>query len=323
MDCLEGLKLLDDNSIDSIVTDPPYEIGYKNNKWDKTKITYNELLWQECFRVLKPGSHMFVFNNSKTFHRVACIIENINFELRDTFQWLYSSGMAKNLNAGRAIEATILTGGSSPTQLAIAREMTNQSVPLEKNYGMKKSYDNNTRQGITKNKPNTKWTLSTKEGKKWDGWGNSLKPSYEPILLFRKPFSEKTMAENILKWGVGALNILNCKINNRYPTNIIMDENIEKYLNEIYSNFIKCFYCAKASKKERGEGNSHPTVKPLSLIKYLITLVTPPEGICLDPFEGSGTHIIACKELGFNYIGFEKEKEYCEIIKQRVNKLVK
>jgi len=79
------------------------------------------------------------------------------------------------------------------------------------------------------------------------------------------------------------------------------------------------FYCAKASKKERGEGNTHPTVKPLSLIKYLITLVTPSEGICLDPFEGSGTHALACKELGFNYIGFELDKEYYEIAVNRIN----
>ena len=78
------------------------------------------------------------------------------------------------------------------------------------------------------------------------------------------------------------------------------------------------FYCAKASKKERGEGNNHPTVKPLSLIKYLITLVTPPEGVCLDPFEGSGTHALACEELGFNYIGFELDKHYCDIATKRI-----
>ncbi|HUM45249.1 MAG TPA: site-specific DNA-methyltransferase, partial [Fervidobacterium sp.] len=245
---------------------------------------------------------------------------------------------------------------------------------------------------------------ATPEAQQWDGWGTALKPAHEPIVVARKPISEKTIAENVLKWGTGGINIDDCRIaydmsdtnpatnplyrkengyktnygidsnpsayalkkeagtmniNNqgRFPANVILDEEAGKILDEqsgirpsgkgngnakvgVATNgqgvpplrrgklvprndtggASRFFYCAKASKKERGEGNNHPTVKPLSLIKYLITLVTPPGGICLDPFEGSGTHALACEELGFNYIGFELDKEYYEIAKNRINK---
>jgi len=238
---------------------------------------------------------------------------------------------------------------------------------------------------------------STPKARQWQGWGTALKPANEPIVVARKPISEKTVAENVLKWGTGGLNIDGCRIelngeknpsiarynstpqkgNNgwehknrggnfneqtkksmeqgRFPANVILDEEAGALLDQqsgvTRSGKVKSdkgayggvsttgflrgitttqnqhgdsggasrfFYCAKASKKERGEGNNHPTVKPLSLIKYLITLVTPPGGICLDPFEGSGTHAVACKELGFNYIGFEIDKDYYEAAQKRL-----
>ena len=219
-----------------------------------------------------------------------------------------------------------------------------------------------------------------------------MKPANEPIVLARKPISEKTIAENVLKWGTGGLNIDGCRLNTlprktgtkptsdeptgtgntlvgssknrqaeydmlnkgRFPANVILDEEAGKLLDEQsgilksgalkpyqenhrnassykmnrYKTFVqpaneggasRFFYCAKASKKERGEGNNHPTVKPVSLIKYLVTLVTPPDGVCLDPFEGSGTHALACKDLGFNYIGFEISEEYCKIAEKRIS----
>jgi site-specific DNA-methyltransferase (adenine-specific) len=233
---------------------------------------------------------------------------------------------------------------------------------------------------------------ATEEAKQWDGWGTALKPANEPIVLARKPLSEKTIADNVLKWGTGGINIDGCRIptedslnggahakngtprddgwgmqrggageyiqpTGRFPANVILDEEAGKMLDE-QSGILKSgsnnirrkegsffehgglgkagdiqvsygdiggasrfFYCAKASKKERGEGNNHPTVKPISLIKYLITLVTPPNGTSLDPFEGSGTHAKVCKELGFNYLGFEIESAYCEISDRRVNNI--
>ena len=240
---------------------------------------------------------------------------------------------------------------------------------------------------------------ATPEAQEWDGWGTALKPANEPIVLARKPISEKTIAENVLKWGTGGLNIDGCRIPagknelkptvrgagvhktgnerltgwnrdeydgtytpneaGRFPANVILDEEAGKLLDEqtgvltsgkvkpegfkgkytanVYGKYAnnvinpetvngdsggasRFFYCAKASKKERGEGNNHPTVKPLSLIKYLITLVTPPGGICLDPFEGSGTHALACIDLGVDFIGFELEEEYCNIANLRIER---
>jgi len=232
------------------------------------------------------------------------------------------------------------------------------------------------------------------EAQEWDGWGTALKPAHEPIVVARKPISEKTIADNVLKWGTGGINIDDCRVGNggdylvhnagssassilqwnsnekqesskeyrstqgRFPANLIFDEEAGKMLDEqseITTNtrhmsykrsggeFIdgipsqpekdwfkqetggasRFFYCAKASKKERGEGNNHPTVKPLSLIKYLITLVTPPNGICLDPFEGSGTHALSCKELGFDYIGFELDDTYYNLANKRIEEHIK
>jgi len=388
MDCLEGLKLLDDNSVDSIVTDPPYELGFMGKKWDSTGIAYNVELWKECLRVLKPGGHLLAFGGSRTYHRMTCAIEDAGFEIRDCIQWIYGSGFPKSHDISKAIDKQAgaerkVIGKSSRHGGGIKGNGTSYELPPDIPY-------------IT--------APATPEVQQWDGWGTALKPAHEPIVVARKPISEKTIAENVLKWGTGGINIDDCRIaydmsdtnpatnplyrkengyktnygidsnpsayalkkeagtmniNNqgRFPANVILDEETGKILDEqsgirpsgkgngnakvgVATNgqgvpplrrgklvprndtggASRFFYCAKASKKERGEGNNHPTVKPLSLIKYLITLVTPPGGICLDPFEGSGTHALACEELGFNYIGFELDKEYYEIAKNRINK---
>jgi site-specific DNA-methyltransferase (adenine-specific) len=232
----------------------------------------------------------------------------------------------------------------------------------------------------------------TLEAKQWEGWGTCLKPANEPILLARKPISEKTIAENVMKWGTGGLNIEGCRIptednlnggrysdnkgeitcnvyspainkrsksdykqpTGRFPANIILDEEAAAMLDEQsgvstskqrrgkrsgkefgrYGRFTgqedvvmghsdsggasRFFYCAKASGKERGEFNKHPTVKPIALMEYLIKLVTPPEGIVLDPFLGSGTTALAALNLGRFFIGIELNEEYCEIARRRI-----
>jgi len=340
MDCLEGMKLLDDNSIDSIVTDPPYELGFMGKKWDSTGIAYNVDVWRECLRVLKPGGHLLAFGGTRTYHRMTCAIEDAGFEIRDCIQWLYGSGFPKSMDISKAIDKKL---GAERNRIKFAQSNTWR----EKEGRMDRQAT------IPDNKP------ITNEAKQWDGWGTALKPANEPIVVARKPLSEKTIAENVMKWGTGGLNIDGCrigdeertykgatkiygehpwtraqangerarptyKVTGRFPANVILDEEAGKLLDEqsgiLKSGASRFFYCAKASKKERGEGNNHPTVKPLSLIKYLITLVTPPGGICLDPFEGSGTHALACKDLGFNYIGFELNSEYCKMAEKRINR---
>ncbi len=336
---LEVLKTLEDNSVDSIVTDPPYELGFMGKKWDSTGIAYNVELWKECLRVLKPGGHLLAFGGTRTYHRMACAIEDAGFEIRDCIQWIYGSGFPKSHDISKAIDKKF---GADP---------------------------------------------ATPEAKQWEGWGTCLKPANEPIVLARKPLSEKTIADNVLKWGTGGLNIDGCRIGTdivgwggrpssgysggldadtsgkprpvegRFPANVILDEEAGALLDKQsgisrssdkprrnnnadnhdnyncfgkYGNITttgysdtggasRFFYCAKASRKERGEGNNHPTVKPIKLIEYLVTLITPPNGIVLDPFFGSGTTGIAAVNLGFNYIGIELDEQYVEIARRRIN----
>jgi len=389
-DCLEGMKLLDDNSIDNIVTDPPYELGFMGKKWDNTGIAYNIELWKECLRILKPGGHLLAFGGTRTYHRMACAIEDAGFEIRDQMQWIYGSGFPKSHDISKAIDkqagaerevvGTYQHPDGKPRN--IDNHKANKDARIaDQEWGMKQSGF----QPIT--------APATPEAQQWEGWGTALKPANEPIVVARKPLSEKTIAENVLKWGTGGLNIDGCRIPTednlnggrysdnkgeitcnvytptinkrskgdynqpagRFPANIILDEEAGKMLDEqsgVTTNtrhmsykrsggeFIdgipsqpekgwfkqetggasRFFYCAKASKKERGEGNNHPTVKPVSLIKYLVTLVTPPDGVCLDPFTGSGTTAIACINTNRNFIGFEIDKQYCDIANERIRK---
>ena len=386
MDCLEGMKLLDDNSVDSIVTDPPYELGFMGKKWDSTGIAYNVDLWKECLRVLKPGGHLLAFGGTRTYHRMTCAIEDAGFEIRDCIQWIYGSGFPKSHDISKAIDKKL---GAERNRIKFAQSNTWR----EREGRMDRQAT------IPDNNP------VTPEAKQWDGWGTALKPAHEPIVVARKPISEKTIAENVLKWGTGGINIDDCRIaydmsdtnpatnplyrkengyktnygidsnpsayalkkeagtmniNNqgRFPANVILDEEAGRMLDE-QSGVSKSntrqptggqilnpetgwnqnamidktvrgyndaggasrfFYIAKASKKERGEGNNHPTVKPVSLIKYLVTLVTPPDGVCLDPFMGSGTTAVACINTNHNFIGFEMEKHYYEIANERIQK---
>ena len=410
MDCLEGMKLLDDNSVDSIVTDPPYEWGFMDEKWDSTGIAYNVELWKECLRVLKPGGHLLAFGGTRTYHRMTCAIEDAGFEIRDQMQWIYGSGFPKSHNISKAIDKRL---GGTPKQgrFLYKNGKTAGGERIGQLAGGAKHYET---------------IPDTEQARQWDGWGTCLKPANEPIVVARKPLSEKTVADNVLKWGTGGINIDDCRIeydmtdtnpatnplyrkengykimcgndndgssfrikpepmemnvNNRgrFPANVILDEEAGRMLDE-QSGITKSggtttkgaknnwgnprtplnnippsvggasrfFYCAKASKKERNMGledvepttvddgrnkpidnpflrgktprqNTHPTVKPIKLMEYLITLITPPNGIVLDPFMGSGTTAIACKQLGFDYIGFELDKEYYTKAKERLH----
>jgi len=158
---------------------------------------------------------------------------------------------------------------------------------------------------------------ATDAAKQWEGWGTALKPAYEPIILCRKPISEKNVALNVLRWGVGGLNIDECRVGEdthqgRFPANLIHDgseEALSGFPGQNGDSPARFFYCAKASKSERGEGNKHPTVKPLALMRYLCRLITPPDGLILDPFTGSGTTILAAIQEGFNIEGIEQDQE--------------
>lgn len=391
--CVEQMRTLPENSVDAVVTDPPYELGFMGKSWDASGIAYSVEMWKEVLRVTKPGGHLLAFGGTRTYHRMACAIEDAGFEIRDQLQWLYGSGFPKSYNIGKGVDK--LQGNK--------REEIGENPNVRKNH-KGHIYELGLKQGGL-----------TKGCSVWEGWGSGLKPMNEPICLARKPLSEKNLVENVLVWGVGGLNIdasrigtdqrtykgmsdsynagvfrddnwkpkeIENTVNGRFPGNVLLDEESAKMLDEqsgivsqghwaktkvtgfgefgdgkseyfgvgakdkTKSGASRFFYVAKASKSERNRGceslelkqtghgnlqnskgmerfdtynnNNHPTVKPVKLMEYLVRLVTPKGGIVLDPFMGSGTTGIACRNLGFGFIGIEKEKEYFEIAKARI-----
>ena len=420
-DCLNKLQELEDNSVDSIVTDPPYGFSFMGKKWDYDVPSVD--IWKECYRVLKHGGHLLAFGGSRTYHRLAVNVEDAGFEIRDQIMWIYGSGFPKSHNIGKAVDKKL---GNERETIGISKA---GKTALGQNSGWN-SHENKTKIDITKG------------NSQWEGWGTALKPAHEPIVMARKPLSEKNVADNVLKWGTGGINIDESRIKyedtpnpatnpkyrkeqnyvptkkiqeikgvvsfgtskndvniqGRFPANIIFDKEASKILDEqsgiskshrtrrgvglndskIYgkgdlsfdsirgyndkAGASRFFYCAKTNKKDRNEGlehlegkqvgtlnanssdlenyggsslgasslkgnhkppqpkkNFHPTVKPTKLMCYLVNLVTPKNGIVLDPFMGSGSTGKACVQKGFDFIGIEREQEYMEIAKARID----
>ena len=465
------LPTLPDNSVDSIVTDPPYELGFMGKTWDATGIAYNVEMWRECLRVLKPGGHLLAFSGSRTYHRMAVAIEDAGFQIRDQIMWVYGSGFPKSLNISKAIdktngetgrkekftafmrstgitakridEATKTMMGSHytthPTQPAIPtfelwqkiRPLIDTTIPEwvdelvdrieaeRKVVGQREvpvghAFAGEVYGGDSSNKTVNETAPATAEAEVWDGWGTALKPAHEPIVLARKPLVG-TVANNVLVHGVGGINIDGCRVgegtgetktvnypdirgnnyNNaegtveyqvtsqgRFPANFIHDGSDEvlelfpdtkggtwnttkgaRHFNNdgeptgyatskqdsSTGSAARFFYCAKANKKDRNEGlegfeerklsdrgvdnqrdknsivtrhtitkNHHPTVKPTDLMRYLCRLITPPNGVILDPFTGSGSTGKAAVIEGFNFIGIEQSEEYAAIAQARI-----
>jgi site-specific DNA-methyltransferase (adenine-specific) len=404
-DCRVLLAGLPDCSVDSVVTDPPYELGFMGKSWDATGIAYNQEVWEQCLRVLKPGGHLLAFGGSRTYHRLGCAVEDAGFEIRDQIMWVYGSGFPKSLNVGKAIDKIV----------GADREVVGVGTSGKVRHVLNAANTPDTFGGeyeITK--------AASEEAKRWEGWGTALKPAHEPIVLARKPL-DGTVTNNVLTHGVGALNIDGCRVAGdagsgvwgtsnatvnqsrmfngsrnpdyrseqhtagRWPANFIHDGSDEvlelfpetaagarpakanKPTGEHYEggwgpisdgervtfqggSAARFFYCAKASRSERNAGldhlepqrhsdrpsddkpggdnprnrtntpqtNFHPTVKPLALIRYLIMLITPPNGTVLDPFLGSGTTAVAATQLGFSWVGCELTADYWPIIEARV-----
>jgi len=408
--CLELLAEMPDNSVDSIVTDPPYELGFMGKSWDNSGIAYSVELWSQALRVLKPGGHLLAFGGSRTYHRLASAVEDAGFEIRDQIMWLYGSGFPKSLDVSKAIDKA--AGAERPREAPQSRKEA--SIAIAKN-GF----------GADGWSPQTK-DAQTKDAQTWQGWGTALKPAHEPIVVARKPLIG-TVVTNVLTYGTGALNIDASRVAHqseadrasatpqgkvtsnlsagaapdvdnagrvevsrpdtslgRWPANVIHDgseEVLEGFPNvkgqvgmkktngghrfivgdiETVQQFqtgtfdsgsaARFFYCAKASKSERNAGlegfelkresdrpsddkpggdnprnrtntasqNFHPTVKPIALMRYLVKLVTPPNGTVLDPFLGSGTTAVAAILEGFNWMGCEMTEDYWPIIEARV-----
>jgi len=473
-DNIESLKKLPDNSIDSVVTDPPYGLsapknsgktskgGFMGKKWDYDVPSVE--FWKEVYRVLKPGGHILSFGGTRTYHRMVVNIEDAGFEIRDQIMWLYGSGFPKSLNVGKAVDK--LEGNEREV---VGEVKQNNFDKYDASMMTKENRDVDTE--LYKEIKITKGTSD------WEGWGTALKPANEPICLARKPLSEKSVAENVLKWKTGGINVDGCRVGflnendkesakpgslngtgknsmfglksgneqnqeGRFPANIILecicDEvikgekgeikegNRDSFLNsnrvfeikndgkakrienygdkgDIHTNpmcpcrlldeqsgFLKgdspnrkprkgghreqyvgtdnneiknvviepkvfdsggasrFFYQAKVSKAERNMGldgfeekkydlnrvqesgtleerynlkskNNHPTVKPINLMAYLCRLITPENGIVLDPFMGSGSTGVAAQLEGFRFVGMEMDNDYFKIAEARID----
>ena len=423
---LDMLEVIESNTIDAVITDPPYELNFMNKGWDNSGIAFQKETWQKCYEVLKPGGYLLAFGGSRTFHRIACAIEDAGFEIRDTIMWLYGSGFPKSMSLGKVIEGKKVLGSANVRDI--------KKLDGEKEIVGGGWNSNEVEQGKRKTEyeqVKTTVNYTTELGKKYDGWGTALKPSFEPIIVARKPF-KGTLVDNVIEYGVGGINIDECRVGNtsadtydlekrqiskatgsdddghfldqlhnqdakhgvtelgRFPANTILTyddtdfdevcggfpnskgkghfpknnkngnsifntnnlEQEEKYLND-NGSASRYFYCAKASKKDRDEGldtfnqekvndgrntpidnpfqrgetprrNTHCTVKPCSLMQYLVRLVSPEGATILDPFNGSGSTGKAVmyenkeRNKNYKYIGIELTKEYLPISKARI-----
>ncbi len=318
LDCLEGMKKMEDNSVDAIITDPPYGLEFMGKEWDKG--VPGKVFWIEMLRVLKPGGFLLSFGGTRTYHRMACGIEDAGFEIRDCIMWLYGSGFPKSLNIGKQIDKK-MKGDLVRKKIIYFRENRNLTIkqlaekidlpdankslwdwekdghnPSEKSWKkIKEVLEVTNKEEIEFERKvigNYKQTIvgfndrkgkggkvditapATPEAKEWEGWGTALKPAYEPIVVARKPISEGTVAQNVLKHGTGGINIDACRIGiqegdktgfrpncydenysedsnvnfgvnknisqqnqlGRFPANIILDEEAAKMLDEQSGN---------------------------------------------------------------------------------------
>ena len=201
-DCLEQMKTLPDNSVDAIVTDPPYGISFMAKKWDYDVPKVE--VWREAMRVLKPGGHALIACGTRTQHRMVCNIEDAGFEIRDVVSWIYGQGFPKSLNVSKAIDKA---AGAEREVVGVdhrARARANKNTTSDKMPSYDKPREAQAEAVIT--------APATEAAKQWEGWGTALKPACEFFTLARKPLSEKTVAANVLKWGTGGINIDGCRV---------------------------------------------------------------------------------------------------------------
>ncbi len=307
-DCREVLAQLPDNSVDSVVTDPPYELGFMGKKWDSSGIAYDMTVWQECLRVLKPGGHLLAFGGSRTFHRLGVAIEDAGFEIRDTIAWISSKTFPKSLNVEKAINKTG-QDGSVATGWGTGLKQVVEPVVMAR-----KPLDGTVAENTLR------WGVG---GLNIDG-SRIAANQREFYSATGKPRSGMGHAKGYgMGEGYGGENANPPHPAGRWPANVILDEHAAEILDEQSGeNPSRFFYVAKASKRDRNEGledsNGHPTVKPTALMRYLIKLVTPPGGVVLDPFTGSGSTGKAAILEGFQFVGIELTEDYLPIIEGRL-----
>ncbi|MGE5721369.1 MAG: DNA-methyltransferase [Sphingomonadales bacterium] len=207
-DALDILPAIPDASIDAVVTDPPYELGFMGRAWDASGIAYNVDLWRHCLRVLKPGGHLLAFGGTRTSHRMTCAIEDAGFEIRDEIAWLYGSGFPKSLDVSKAIDKA-----AGAEREVIGDKLDRPGYHLVPGSRAGEALGDGVN-GHTYEQRLAAAQITapaTDDAKRWQGWGTALKPAHEPIVVARKPLAG-TVAANVLAHGIGALNIDGCRI---------------------------------------------------------------------------------------------------------------
>lgn len=198
-DVLDALRTFPADTFDSCVTDPPYELGFMGKSWDSTGIANSVPMWREVLRVMKPGAHLISFGGTRTYHRMACAVEDAGFEVRDMLAWLYGSGFPKSLDVSKAIDK----------EAGAVREVVGRN-PNGRNVEPLRFSGDNARPNLQNNPPSIT-TPATEAAAQWSGWGTALKPAHEPCVLARKPF-RGTVAANVQDHGTGAINVDGCRI---------------------------------------------------------------------------------------------------------------
>jgi site-specific DNA-methyltransferase (adenine-specific) len=322
------------DSVDSIVTDPPYELGFMGKKWDSSGIAYDQTLWAECLRVLKPGGHLIAFGGTRTYHRMTCAIEDAGFEIRDCIQWIYGSGFPKshNLDGDWHGFGTALKPANEPAVLArkplsgtVADNVLTWGCGALNIDGCRIATDDNLNGGSYGN--TTREVDQYFNGKKPGGAGQFVQPlgRWPANVILDEEAAQMLDAQS-------GHSVSSRRIGKRIGKNAgtygayIGQDNVSMGHSDS-GGASRFFYVAKASKAEReaginappGErGNIHATVKPITLMRYLIRLVTPPGGTVLDPFMGSGSTGCAAMLEAMQFIGIELSAEYIEIARRRI-----
>ena len=291
-DVLEVLTKIEDNSVDIVLTDPPYFLDKLDNNWNHERVSskknqltikslpagmkfdrqqginfYNWFLAvsKELYRVLKNGGFFFSFSSPRLYHRLASAVDDAGFMIRDCFLWIYTQNQAKAMSLNHFI-----------------------------------------------NKLDVSKPAKEKLKKKLSGWKTpQIKSCFEPIIMAQKP-TDKTFLENIINNEVGLFNT-NVKVgDNMFPSNILTVDHINDIMD-------KSFLVGKPTKKEKGDYNFHMTVKPLAICEHLIKLSAfSKNAVILDPFIGSGTTAIAAKNVGKNFIGIDSNPKYVKIALKRL-----
>lgn len=352
-DCLEVMRSMPDNSVDSVVTDAPYELGFMGKSWDASGVAYKVEVWAEALRVLRPGGYLLAFGGTRTYHRMACAIEDAGFEIRDSLHWITGSGFPKSLNISRAIDKAAGIEFESDETTDEAKEWqgwgtalkpAHEPIVLARKPLAEKTVAANVVEYGTGGLNIDACRIGRAADDKASGWSKTGSNESENQAMSGKNYARDPKPDND---------------SGRWPANIILDEEAGRELdaqsivsgmhsagskrdyqrdsegaglfgvggNDLHrfgdkGGASRFFYCPKASKKERPtvDGISHPTVKPVALMRWLVRLVTPVDGVVLDPFAGTGATGEACELEGFNSVLIEKEPDHIKLIDVRMAK---